>query len=72
MVGGKFPSHHPLNQAGGRALIANADVIVGMEVADLWGTVNTVRDQLHRSVQTFTKPGREGYKHLGGKPGYQE
>ena len=57
VVGGKFPSHHPLNQAGGRGLIANADVIVGMEVPDLWGTINTVRDQLHRSVQTFTKPG---------------
>src|SRR6204780_2903575 len=57
VVGGKFPSHHPLNQAGGRGLIGNADVIVGMEVPDLWGTINTVRDQLHRSVQTFTKAG---------------
>src|SRR5580658_8266226 len=57
VAGGKFPSHHPLNQAGGRALLANADVIVGLEVPDLWGTINTVRDQLHRSVQSFTKPG---------------
>jgi len=56
VVGGKFPSHHPLSQAGGRALIANADLIVGLEVPDLWGTVNTVRDQLHRSTQTFIKP----------------
>ena len=56
VVGGKFPNHHPLSQAGGRALIANADVIVGLEVPDLWGTVNTVRDQLHRSTQTFIKP----------------
>jgi thiamine pyrophosphate-dependent acetolactate synthase large subunit-like protein len=59
VVGGKFPSHHPLNQAGGRGLIGTADVIVGMEVPDLWGTINTVRDQLHRSVQTFTKPGKK-------------
>ena len=56
VVGGKFPNHHPLSQAGGRALIANADLIVGLEVPDLWGTVNTVRDQLHRSAQTFIKP----------------
>ncbi len=56
VVGGKFPSHHPLNQAGGRGLIGNADLIVAMEVPDLWGTINTVHDQLHRSVQTFTKP----------------
>ncbi len=56
VVGGKFPNHHPLSQAGGRPLIANADLIVGLEVPDLWGTVNTVRDQLHRSTQTFIKP----------------
>lgn len=57
VVGGKFPSHHPLNQAGGRALLANADVIAGLEVPDLWGAINSVRDQLHRSVQTSVKPG---------------
>jgi acetolactate synthase I/II/III large subunit len=56
VVGGKFPTHHPLSQAGGRGLITNADLIVGLEVPDLWGTVNTVRDQLHRSTQTFIKP----------------
>jgi acetolactate synthase I/II/III large subunit len=57
VVGGKFPSHHPMNQAGGRGLLNSADVIVGLEVADLWGTINSVRDQLHRSVQTSIKPG---------------
>ncbi|HTA41078.1 MAG TPA: thiamine pyrophosphate-dependent enzyme [Bryobacteraceae bacterium] len=57
VVGGKFPSHHPLNQAGGRGLLTSADVIVGLEVPDLWGTINSVRDQLHRSVQTSIKPG---------------
>ena len=57
VVGGKFPSHHPLNQAGGRALLANADVILGLEVPDLWGTMNSVRDQQHRSVQTSIKRG---------------
>src|SRR6266853_5699977 len=55
VVGGKFPSRHPLNQAGGRALIGTADVIVGLEVADLWGAVNSVRDQLQRSSQHLAK-----------------
>src|SRR6266566_1408273 len=40
--GGKFPSRHPLNQAGARGLIANADLVVGLEVPDLWGAINTV------------------------------
>jgi acetolactate synthase I/II/III large subunit len=57
VVGGKFPSRHPLSQAGARGLIANADLIAGLEVPDLWGAINTVRDQLHRSVQSFTKSG---------------
>jgi len=54
--GGKFPSRHPLNQAGG-ALIRNADVILGLQVADFWGTVNNVRDQLVRSSRSLTKQG---------------
>jgi len=57
VVSGKFPSRHPLNQAGGRALIANADLIVGLEVQDLWGAVNSYRDQLHRSSQSIAKAG---------------
>ena len=36
-----FPSRHPLNQsATGRQLIANADVILGLELTDFWGTVS--------------------------------
>ena len=57
VVSGKFPASHPLNQAGARALIANADVIVGLEVPDLWGSVNSYRDQLNRSHRRITKPG---------------
>ena len=47
-----FPSHHPLNQtqrAG--AAVADADVVVGLEVMDFWGTINRLRDQLHRSTR---------------------
>ncbi len=54
--GGKFPSRHPLNQAAG-GLVRNADLIVGLEVADFWGTVNNYRDQLERSSRPLTKPG---------------
>ena len=53
-----FPSRHPLNQTGARALIANADVILGLEVDDFWGAVQfSYRDQLHRSSKPITKPG---------------
>src|SRR6266850_2176663 len=54
--GGKFPSRHPLNQAGG-GLIRNADLIVGLQVPDFWGTVNNLRDQLVRSSRPITKKG---------------
>lgn len=59
-VGGRmnFPSRHPLNHSERRAaVIAAADVILGLEVNDFWGSVNAVRDQLHRRVQTTLKPG---------------
>ncbi len=57
VLSGKFPSRHPLSIAGGRGLIRNADVILGMEVPDFWGTVNNVRDQQEKSVQPLTKRG---------------
>jgi len=53
-----FPSRHPLNQLGrGRALIADADVILGLELTDFWGSVNAYRDQLERSSRRITKAG---------------
>ena len=53
-----FPSRHPLNHSdGGRALIASADVILGLELTDFWGTVDTFRDSLVRSSQSITQPG---------------
>jgi acetolactate synthase-1/2/3 large subunit len=53
--GGNLPSRHPLSQLGGRALIGDADVILGLEVDDFWGLVHSYRDQLHRSSQTLTR-----------------
>jgi acetolactate synthase-1/2/3 large subunit len=51
-----FPSRHPLNQTQrGGAAVAEADVIVGLEVTDFWATVNSLRDQLHRSTRRLAK-----------------
>jgi acetolactate synthase I/II/III large subunit len=53
-----FPSRHPLNQSGrGRALIGDADVILGLELTDFWGSVNAYRDQLERTSRRITKAG---------------
>jgi acetolactate synthase-1/2/3 large subunit len=53
-----FPSRHPLNQTGnGRQFIANADVILGLELTDFWGTVDAFRDSLVRSARSIVKPG---------------
>jgi acetolactate synthase-1/2/3 large subunit len=53
-----FPSRHPLNQTSrGAAMIGEADVVVGLECADFWITVNGIRDQLHRTTRRLTKAG---------------
>ncbi len=52
-----FPSRHPLNQSSSRGLIGQADVIVGLELTDFWGTVNSFRDQAHKTSRRLTKPG---------------
>jgi thiamine pyrophosphate-dependent acetolactate synthase large subunit-like protein len=53
-----FPSRHPLNHsARSRTLVADADVILGLELTDFWGTVNSFRDQLERSSHPLTKAG---------------
>jgi acetolactate synthase-1/2/3 large subunit len=53
-----FPTRHPLNQTR-RAYqaISDADVILGLEVNDLWGTLHSFRDQIERSSELITKPG---------------
>ena len=53
-----FPSRHPLNQTGNaRQLIADADVVLGLELTDFWGTVGAVRDGLTRTSRSLVKPG---------------
>ncbi len=52
-----FPTLHPLSQsAQGRNLIAGADVVVGLEVADFWGVLNSFRDQLNRTSHQIVRP----------------
>ncbi|MBL4827888.1 MAG: thiamine pyrophosphate-binding protein [Spongiibacteraceae bacterium] len=52
-----FPTLHPLNHSHRKqTVIAQADVILGLEVTDFWATVNTLRDQLYRSVHRVAKP----------------
>ncbi len=51
-----FPTRHPLNQSDrGRAAIADADVILGLDCADFYGITHTYRDQIDRTS-------RPGYK----------
>jgi len=53
-----FPSRHALNQSGNaRQLVAEADVVLGLELTDFWGTVSTVRDGLTRTSRSSVKPG---------------
>src|SRR3989454_9249681 len=53
-----FPTRHKLNLSGrGRPLIAEADVILGLELTDFWGTVNSYPDQLERTSRRITKTG---------------
>jgi thiamine pyrophosphate-dependent acetolactate synthase large subunit-like protein len=53
-----FPTRHPLNHSdNARALVANADVVLGLELADFWGTINAYRDQLTRTSRRTAKTG---------------
>ncbi len=53
-----FPNRHPLNHTGReRALVGSADVILGLELTDFWGTVNRLTDQLHRRSRSVTRSG---------------
>jgi len=72
-ISGGMPSRHPLSQRGS---LERADVVLGLEVDDLWGTLNAVRDQLHRTFRPLTKPGAKvisiGTRDLFTKANYQD
>jgi acetolactate synthase-1/2/3 large subunit len=72
-----FPTRHPLNHTDrSRALVSSADVILGLELTDFWGTVNAYRDQQQRTSRRATKAGAKlisitaGYLYL--KSNYQD
>ena len=53
-----FPNRHPLNQTlRSGAAIGEADVVVGLEVANFFGTINTYRDQVERTSRSATRAG---------------
>src|SRR5271167_2939591 len=71
-----FPSRHPLNQSFSRALIGQADVILAIEMNDLWGAVNSFSDRIVRQSRPATKPGAKiitlGMRDLYLKSNYQD
>lgn len=51
-----FPSRHPLNQSFRRAtVISQADVILAIEMNDIWGTLNVFSDRIVRSSRPSYK-----------------
>lgn len=52
-----FPTTHYLHQTGrGQALIRQADVILGLELSDFWGTVNAYIDNGENLRESRIKP----------------
>jgi acetolactate synthase I/II/III large subunit len=77
-VGGRmnFPSRHPLNHSFGRAVINQADVIVGLEMNDFWGAVNSFTDRIVRTSRSTIRKGAKlvtlGTRDLLIKSNYQD
>jgi len=72
-----FPTRHPLNHTFRRStLVAQADVIVGIEVNDFWGAVNLYNDRIARKGRPNYKPSTKmvsiGVRDLFTKANYQE
>src|SRR5262249_46616233 len=71
-----FPSRHPLNQSFRRGLIGQADVILAIEMNDLWGTLTHFSDRIARRSRPSTKPDAKiitlGVRDLYLKSNYQD
>jgi acetolactate synthase-1/2/3 large subunit len=52
-----FPSRHPLNQSFRRSVIAQADVILALEMNDVYGSLNAFSDRIARATRPSTKKG---------------
>jgi thiamine pyrophosphate-dependent acetolactate synthase large subunit-like protein len=78
-LGGRmnFPSRHPLNQSDrARAMVSQADVIVGLEVENFWGATHAFHDNIERYSDTTIRPGTKlvsiGAAHVFVKANYQD
>jgi acetolactate synthase-1/2/3 large subunit len=72
-----FPSRHPLNQTFRRGPVVNqADVILALEVNDLWGVLNNFSDRIVRTsrpaIKTSAKTITLGVRDLYMKSNYQD
>ncbi len=71
-----FPSRHPLNQSFRRGIIGQADVILAIEMNDLWGTLTHFSDRIERRSRPAYKPGTKiitlGVRDLYLKSNYQD
>jgi acetolactate synthase-1/2/3 large subunit len=72
-----FPNRHPLCHTGrGGAVVAQADLILGLELSDFWGTMHSFGDRIVRRSRAITKPGVRtisiGVRDLFIKANYQE
>jgi acetolactate synthase I/II/III large subunit len=72
-----FPNAHYLSHSErGRALIGQADVVLGLELTDYWGTVNAYTDNHERTTTSRTKAGTKlisiGVGDLYTKSNYQD
>jgi acetolactate synthase I/II/III large subunit len=72
-----FPARHPLSHTFRRnALVAQADVIVGIELNDYWGAVTVYNDRIVRKGHPNHKPSAKlvsiGVRDLFTKANYQE
>jgi acetolactate synthase-1/2/3 large subunit len=72
-----FPSRHPLNQSWRRgAVIANADVVLAIEMNDLWGSLNALSDRIVRASRPLVRSGAKvitlGTRDLYLKSNYQD
>ena len=68
-----FPNTHHLAQGGN--VIAQADLILALELYDTWGTINTLRDRVHKDAQRRARPDARvidiGVKELFWRSNYQ-
>src|SRR5215472_497429 len=71
-----FPSRHSLNQSFRRGVVAQADVILAMEMNELWGALNAFSDRIVRSSRQLYKNGTKivtlGSRDLYLKANYQD